>query len=131
MTTKAFEWRYFVSRTNHGDVLEIVRRSFDGVAYGPFVQALTPGGEWVDWPQILHAFQDPGWYVPVSEAEARSAAAETGGLFPADEPTYEEKYNAGLAALARDPRARIVPATSQAWPLTSQQLAGVKKSLGR
>ena len=38
MTTKAREWRYFVSRTNYGDVLEIVRRSFDGVTYGPFVQ---------------------------------------------------------------------------------------------
>ena len=128
MTAKALEWRYFVSRTNDGDVLEIVRRSFDGVTYGPFIQALTPGGEWVDRPQILHGFQDPGWYVPVSEAEARSAAAETGGAFPADEPTDEEKHKAVLAALARDPNARIVPATSQAWPLTSpEQLAAVKK----
>lgn len=39
MTAKAREWRYFVSRTNDGVVLEIVRRSFDGVTYGPFVQA--------------------------------------------------------------------------------------------
>ena len=131
MTAKALEWRYFVSRANDGDVLEIVRRSFDGVTYGPFVQALTPGSEWVDRPQILHAFQDPGWYVPVSEAEARSAAAETGGAFPADEPTDEEEHAAMVAAFARDPRARIVPATSQAWPLTSQQLAAVKKQLGR
>ena len=36
-----------------------------------------------------------------------------------------------VAALARDPNARILPATSQAWPLTSEQLAAVKKSLGR
>ena len=103
MTAKALEWRYFVSRTNDGDVLEIVRRSFDGVTYGPFVQALTPGSEWVDRPQILHAFQDPGWYVPVSEAEARSAAAETGGAIPADEPTDEEKHAAMVAALRQGP----------------------------
>jgi hypothetical protein len=76
------EWRYFVSRTLGGEVMEIVRRGYSGGVPGPDVQALTPDDGWVERPQVVAAFHDPGWYVPVSEDEAREAAASVGATWP-------------------------------------------------
>lgn len=74
------KWFYYVSRIE-GRVLEIVRRNALNGAGGD-VQALGKDSVWVDAPELLHGFQDAGWYKPVSREDAEAAASELSRTLP-------------------------------------------------
>jgi hypothetical protein len=61
-------WLYFVAKTEDGTVLVIARRN------GPEIQILDRNGDWIDRPQMLTRFHDPGYLEEVSLAEAEDAA---------------------------------------------------------
>jgi hypothetical protein len=69
-------WLYFVARAEDGTVLVIARRD------GPAIQILDREGQWIDWPQLLTRFHDPGYLEEATRAEAQGAAARLGITWP-------------------------------------------------
>lgn len=75
-TMPVVEWAYYVAAAEDGAVLSIARRA------GPEIQVLAHAGEWVDRPQILERFRDPGYFEQVTEAAARRAGSSLGIAWP-------------------------------------------------
>ena len=69
-------WVYFLAKTNDGKVLLIVRRN------GPFIDLLSRDEGWIDRPQLLTRFHDPGYLEEVPFEEALAAADASGILMP-------------------------------------------------
>jgi len=57
-------------------VLIIARR------YGPFIELLSRDEGWIDRPQLLTRFHDPGYLEKVTFEEALAAADASGVLMP-------------------------------------------------
>lgn len=70
-------WVYYIAKAEDGTVLSIARRS------GPEIQVLAATGDWVDRPQLLERFQDPGYYVPQALVDAQADARTLGISWPA------------------------------------------------
>jgi hypothetical protein len=76
METAQNDWVYFTATDSVGPRL-IVRRN------GPAIQLLTASG-WVDRPQLLLRFQDPGFLEEVPLAAAQTAAVGRSLNWPAE-----------------------------------------------
>jgi hypothetical protein len=71
-------WAYFNAINGDGSVRFVVRRD------GPVIQLLRLDGSWIDRPQLLPRFHDPGFLEEVPLAEAKDAARNLGTSWPHD-----------------------------------------------
>lgn len=71
-------WLYFTVTDSDGATRLVVRRD------GPKIQLLTPTG-WVNRPQLLTRFHDPGFLEEASLAAAQAAAIGAGLSWPAEQ----------------------------------------------
>lgn len=74
-------WLYFIAANADGTPRLIVRRNLvqtptGNSSWGPVIQLLTRDWVWIDRPQLLTRFWDPGYLEQVTPAEAREAAQE-------------------------------------------------------
>ena len=74
-------WLYFIAENADGTPRLIVRRSRAGSSCGPMIELLGRDG-WIDRPQLLTRFHDPGFLEPVTFEEALTAAEAAGVLMP-------------------------------------------------
>ena len=75
-TLDRVDWLYFIAANADGTPRLVVRRN------GPVIQLLTRDEGWIDRPQLLTRFYDPGFFETATFEEARAAAEAKGGAWP-------------------------------------------------
>lgn len=81
------DWLWYVARNSDDSPRLIVRRNMSGDSWGPRVELLTRHEGWIERPELLTRFHDPGYLEPLTYQEAQAAAEAIGVPWPEPELT--------------------------------------------